>query len=111
MTVQDFITEIQGLYGQYNQFQRNHVTGWASSKRPDVLDSVLRFTIENVSWTHNKRPPGLAEFNNALKEIRKHGEIDYYTPPMLDEPELPTEEAEAMFEEIKRLAKEKKVKP
>ncbi len=105
MTVNDFTKQIQGLYGQYNQFQLNHVNGWISSKSEPVLGQVFKYVTENVSWTHNKRPPGLAEFNTALREIRKNPEVEYYEQPRLDEPALSEEDAEKMFAEISKLVK------
>ncbi len=111
MTVEKFISKIQGSYGTYSAGQLTVVKQYLEKQKPALIEYLYAEVLKTVSWQY-KTPPGPKEFEQAMKNVKVRPELRIELQPApvlkLDEPEVPAEEAKKFFDELKRVTSKKK---
>ncbi len=111
MKHEDFIKNIESLYGQYSPAQVKVASMWLKQYRKD-LNILFAEILKGFSWQY-KVPPGIKEFEDASDRIRKKdiallGQPKQFEPLKLDEPRMNNELAEKMFNEMRTVLNAKK---
>lgn len=70
MKLQEFISEIESCYGEYNTAMRRHVAVWLAHNCGVDPAALMTETLATYS-TRWGRPPGIVEFRESLQAIRQ----------------------------------------
>jgi hypothetical protein len=89
MTVPDFLTEVQGYYGRYNDTQRKYVQAWLERQKPKRLPGILRHVFLRVSAAL-RMPPGIKELQEALNALYEEDELSPRQEPVRQDKPRPT---------------------
>jgi len=111
MTVKDFITEAEGVYGRYTPTQRKYVAYWLRQFSEKMIGMIFQEVLRSLSQTL-RMPPGVKEIEDAVRGVRKERALELQEKPQVFLPSerLPEEQVRGFFDRLKEIAREKNVR-
>ena len=70
MTKAEFLEKIQGVYGLYNEYQKEPVVIWVAKRSEKILTAVYAEIINTWKAEFGKKIPFLPDFNEAEDRVR-----------------------------------------
>lgn len=86
MTAKEFLSELQGYYGQtYNAYQAKYALQWLAKEKEKYYAPLFAELLKCFSMSF-KIPPGIKEFEEAIKSVKQNKIPDEYVPLQIEEP-------------------------